>query len=138
MKKFLDFLSKFLFIAFLAIIILGTYFFYKKFYFGEFTKAQLNKDGTSFYREDTSFCIENETHNDALFYKKVNVEKNTAYRVSYKVKTENVVGFLNQNKIDENESHKHQIGAVVGIMDSNESSESIVRKFGLEEYDFYF
>ncbi len=72
-------------------------FVYNRFYFNDFSKAQEKDHITSFYREskvkfnnDNSYCIENTDFNDAIFFKEVTVEKNTPYKVTCMVKTENV------------------------------------------------
>lgn len=70
---------------------------YNKYYFNDFSKAQEKNSETSFFRDSKnkynnkrSYCIESEDYNDALFFKEVSVEKNTPYKVTCMVKTENV------------------------------------------------
>lgn len=70
---------------------------YNKYYFNDFIKAHEKKSNTSFYRdskqkynEKKSYCIENEDYNDSLFFKEIEVEKNTPYKIRCMVKTENV------------------------------------------------
>ena len=133
-----NFLYRLFFVLFLGVIILGTYLFYETFYFGEFTKAQTNKTGTNYYRVDDAFCLENVEFNDSLIYKKIDVEKNTAYRITYKVKTENVVGFYNNEEIDDNLCYRYQIGAVAAILNTTESSEAVTGNTDWKEMSFIF
>ena len=70
---------------------------YNKYYFNDFIKANENKGETSYYRDSSqkyngqkSYCIENKDYNDALFFKKIDVKKDTPYRITCMVKTENV------------------------------------------------
>lgn len=70
---------------------------YNKYYFNDFIKANENKGETSYYRDSSqkynglkSYCIENKDYNDALFFKKISVKKDTPYRITCMVKTENV------------------------------------------------
>lgn len=70
---------------------------YNKYYFNDFIKAHEKKSATSFYRDSKqkynnkkSYCIENEEYNDSLFFKEIQVEKNTPYKIKCMVKTENV------------------------------------------------
>lgn len=70
---------------------------YNKYYFNDFIKAHERKSNTAFYRdskqkynEKKSYCIENEDYNDSLFFKEIEVEKNTPYKIKCMVKTENV------------------------------------------------
>ena len=138
MKKSQNIILNIFFTLLLIAIISGTYFLYKRFYFGEFTKAQTSEVGANFYREKEAFCLENTEYNDTLFYKKINVDKNTAYRVTYKVKTENVKGRYEEKEISENDCYKYQIGAVCGIMDTTESSESVAGNTDWKEMNFIF
>ena len=70
---------------------------YNKYYFNDFIKANENKGETSYYRDSSqkynglkSYCIENKDYNDALFFKKISVKKDTPYRITCMVKTVNV------------------------------------------------
>ncbi len=70
---------------------------YNKYYFNDFIKAHERKADTSFYRDSKqkyngkkSYCIENTEYNDSLFFKEIEVEKNTPYKIKCMIKTENV------------------------------------------------
>ena len=73
---------------------------YNKYYFNDFIKAingSDNKGETLYYRDNKneyrgkkSYCIENKDFNDSLFFKEIEVEKETPYRITCMIKTENV------------------------------------------------
>lgn len=78
-------------------LITALVYIYNKYYFNDFIKANENKGETSYYRDSTqkyngqnSYCIENKEYNDALFFKRINVKKDTPYRITCMVKTENI------------------------------------------------
>lgn len=78
-------------------LITALVYIYNKYYFNDFIKANENKGETSYYRDSSqkyngqkSYCIENKDYNDALFFKKIDVKKDTPYRITCMVKTENV------------------------------------------------
>lgn len=78
-------------------LITALVYIYNKYYFNDFIKANENKGETSYYRDSSqkynglkSYCIENKDYNDALFFKKISVKKDTPYRITCMVKTENV------------------------------------------------
>ena len=73
---------------------------YNRFYFNDFMKAHEKNSETSFYRDSNekyngkkSYCIENKDYNDSLFFKTIDVEKDTPYKVTCMIKTENVEVF---------------------------------------------
>ena len=83
------------------IIIVGLvgalFYVYNKYYFNDFVKAHENKGETLYYRDSKekyngkkSYCIESKELNDALFFKEISVEKDTPYKISCMIKTENV------------------------------------------------
>lgn len=78
-------------------LITALVYIYNKYYFNDFIKANENKGETSYYRDSSqkyngqkSYCIENKDYNDALFFKEISVKKDTPYRITCMVKTENV------------------------------------------------
>lgn len=87
-----------IFIIFIIAVFMVVYRIYKTHYFNDFYKAEYNLNKTKFTRDSSvkysdaySYKLESTDYNDAMFYKKVNVEKNTSYRVTCMVKTENVI-----------------------------------------------
>lgn len=98
---------------------------YSKYSFSDFTKGVRENGKTTFTRDSEvtysdmeSYKIENTDYNDAMFYKEINVEPNTPYRVTCMVKTENV----------ETLEGKYTGGAQISINGTTESSEALIRK----------
>lgn len=87
-------------IIWLAIIILAIFAFckiYSKYNYNNFVKTVEEKNKTIFTRDSKIKCseidsykIENTDYNDAMFYETVSVTPNTPYKVTCKVKVENV------------------------------------------------
>ena len=139
MKKFFDVLGKIIFIAILVGIVYVTYYFYSKYYFNDFVKAQVETGKTEFYREDKNFCIENTDYNDAVFYKKLEVEENTGYKVTCKIKTENVLARTSEKEeISEKEAEKQRIGACISIIDTDEQSNIVAGDSDWQEVELIF
>ncbi len=87
-----------IFILFVIAILISLHKVYKTHYFNDFYKAEYNLNTTKFtrdgevkYSDAYSYKLESKEYNDAMFYKTVDVEKNTSYKVTCMVKTENVV-----------------------------------------------
>lgn len=81
----------------ILLIIFKLYGLYKIYYFNGFVKAEQISGITKFTRDnevkssyDYSYKMESEDFNDAIFYKTVNLKKNTPYKLTCMVKTENV------------------------------------------------
>lgn len=107
----------------LIIILFKVYGIYKKTSFNDFIKTEYNSGITKFARDSEvkysdiySYKIESAELNDAAFYKKIDVNPNTVYKVSCMVKTKDVV---TENKVSES-------GAQISILDTVEKSKSIV------------
>ncbi len=91
-------ISSLMFIIFVILSLIVLHRVYKTHYFNDFYKAEEKLNTTKFTRDsevkysDTySYKLESEEYNDAMFYKTVNVEKDTSYKVTCMVKTENVM-----------------------------------------------
>ncbi len=98
---------------------------YSKYNFNDFIKSISIRDVTTFERDKEEKCsqmdsykIQSDDYNDALFYETVSVRPNTAYKVTCKVKVENV----------ENENMEKNGGANICITDTIEHSKMITRK----------
>lgn len=83
---------------FVVIIIIVAFCIYRKYDYNFFTKGILEKGKTVFSRDASikysngrSYKIENKISNDAMFYKEIAVKRNTPYKVTCMVKTENVI-----------------------------------------------
>lgn len=120
-KKNKIYFGVFVIIAILALIAL--YAVYLKYNYNSYTKTQYIANGTKFTRDNkikiskmNSYKLESDEYNDAMFYRTVKVEKNTPYRVTCMVKTENV----------EPEEEISIAGANISIADTTEKSKSVV------------
>jgi len=107
----------------LIIVIVVGGIIYSKYNYNDFTKSVRERGKTSFsrdadvkYSKMKSYKIENTEYNDAMFYENIQVKKNTPYKVTCMVKTENV----------ENENQIYTGGAQIGIVNSLECSKSII------------
>lgn len=135
MKTFFKIVGKIISFSITAFLIFAIVYIYTNYYFNDYNKAIMNADITSFYRdneikmnEKKSYCIDSTEFNDAMFFKNITVEKNTAYKVSCYIKTENVI----------NEEEKSEGGANICIQDTVEKSKSIVGTSDWEYVSFYF
>ena len=93
--------------------------FYKNNNFNEFVRSEMELHTSEFKRDSevkcskiNSYKITSNTINDATFYKKVKVQKNTPYKVTCMVKTENVVA----------ENDLSGVGAQISIIGTTEKS----------------
>ena len=109
------------YILVIVIIIVGIVV-YSIYNFNDYIKGVREEGKTSFTRDSSvkysdmkSYKIENKEFNDAMFYKSIEVEPNTPYRVTCMVKTENV----------ESQDGKYTGGAQISINETTERSEAI-------------
>lgn len=121
-------------IILIIVIIIGGVF-YSKYNYHDYIKSVREKGKTSFsrdgnvkYANSKGYKIVNKDYNDAMFYKTIEVKPNTPYRVTCKVKTENVI----------NEAEKYYGGAQIAIKDTTECSESITGTSDWTELTFTF
>lgn len=138
MSKKSNVISKIGSIIFIIIMIVALYTLhkvYKTHYFNDFYKAEYNLDITKFTRDDEvkysdvySYKLQSDEYNDAMFYKTVNVEKNTSYKVSCMVKTENVV----------TEKEISTSGAQICLANTVYSSKSITGTNDWQKLEFIF
>ncbi|MCI8470548.1 MAG: hypothetical protein HFJ35_03520 [Clostridia bacterium] len=84
-------------LAILLVILYFAYQFYQINNFNDFIRSETNlytsrftRDKEIRYNNKKSYKIENPEYNDAMFYKKVKVEKNQPYKVTCMVKTQEV------------------------------------------------
>lgn len=108
---------------------------YKVYYFNDFTKAEQTLGITKFtrdnkikYSDNYSYKIESDQFNDAIFYKTINVKKNTPYKLTCMVKTKDV----------ENVSKKNNGGAHISIVNSVEASKYISGTEDWQKLEFVF
>ena len=107
----------------------------RKYDYNYFSKGILEKGRTEFsrdsnvkYSKDRSYKIENKVSNDAMFYREVTVRKNTPYRVTCMVRTENVVG-------NENDT---MAGAQICLNETDEHSNVIQGNTNWTKIEFLF
>ncbi len=115
-------------IIILLICVYFAYGHYKENNFSNFIRSESNlhisefkRDSKIKYSEHMSYKIVSEEYNDAMFYKKIKVEKNQSYKVSCMIKTENVVA----------KEDKSGIGAGISIEGTTERSVTLNRNFRL-------
>ena len=103
-------------------ILIFAFKFYQTNNFNEFVRSEANlrtsefkRDNETKYSKTASYKITSNNENDAMFSKKVKVEKNTPYKVTCMVKTENVVP---ENDIS-------GVGAQIAISGTSEKSIAI-------------
>lgn len=128
-------ISNIIFTIIMLFIIYKLFGLYKTYYFNGFIKAEQTVGITKFtrdnkvkYSDEYSYKLESNEFNDAVFYKKINVKKNTPYKLSCMVKTENI----------ENMSGKNNGGAHISIIDSVEASKSIEGTNDWQKLEFIF
>jgi len=90
-------------------------------------KTQVSRDSNEKYNEEWSYKIESTDYNDFMIYKTIKVRKNTAYKISCMVKTENVEA-----------ENKTSSGFSIGLKDDLEKSPSIAGTSEWQELTFYF
>ena len=118
-----------IFILFLA------YKFYRENNFNEYIRSeatlytsQFKRDSNVKYSKSDSYRIVSKIENDATFYKAVKVQKNTPYKVTCMVKTENVIP----------EDNKSGVGAQISIIGTTERSTAIRGTSDWQKIEFIF
>jgi len=106
----------------IIIALIFAFRFYKTNNFNEFIRSEatlhiskFKRDNEVKYSKSDSYKIISEKENDATFYKKVKVQKNTPYKVTCMVKTENVVS----------EKDISGVGAQISIVGTTEKSMAV-------------
>ncbi len=134
-NKTKEIIKTILYLIILILIIYAGVTIYSKYNFYDFTKGVREGGKTSFTRDSdekymgkASYEIENTDFNDAIFYKKITVTPNTAYKVTCKVKTEDVV----------NREGKLSGGAQIAINNTTECSRAITGTNDWTELTFMF
>lgn len=119
----------------MVLILFGMYKIYNKYNFNDFIKAEYNLGTSKFERDDSvkyskfnSYKIENTNYNDAMFYKTVDVIPNTVYKVSCKIKTENV----------KNKNGNTDAGAHISIAETVEKSDNVIGTTDWTNVECYF
>lgn len=109
--------------------------FYKQNNFNEFVRSEMNLHTSEFkrdtevkYSKTNSYKIISNTANDATFYKTVKVQKNTPYKVTCMVKTENVIA----------EDELSGVGAQISIIGTTEKSVAITGTENWQKIEMIF
>ncbi len=115
-------ISYYISLAILLIILYFAYQYYQINNFNDFVRSEANiytsnfiRDNETKYSNKKSYKIESPEYNDAIFYKKVKVEKNQPYKVTCMVKTKEV----------EAEEKISGVGAQISIEGTTERSIAI-------------
>ena len=108
---------------------------YNKYNYNDFIKNVTQPGKTSFTRDSVikyskydTYKIENKEYHDAMFAQKISVMPNTPYKVSCKVRVDNVV----------NENNVKTGGAQICINGTTERSASVYGTSSWQELCFYF
>lgn len=116
-------------------ILIVSYQVYQTYNFNKFVKAERNLGVSKFERdknekctESNSYKITNTDYNDAMFYETVDVLPNTPYRVTCKIKTENV----------KTKNENTDGGAHICISESTEKSDNVIGTTDWTDVTFYF
>lgn len=115
-------ISYFISLAILLVVLFYAYQYYQINNFNDFVRSETNlytseftRDKNTKYSDKKSYKIESQEYNDAMFYKKIKVEKNQPYKVTCMVKTNNV----------EAKEENSGIGAQIAIENTTERSVAI-------------
>ena len=134
-KSLLSKIVSWIFIVIMIFVIVKLFGVFKTYYFNGFTKAEaylglssFTRDSNTKYLNYNSYKIESKEFNDAAFYKEIEVEPNTAYRISCMVKTENVIP----------EEINTDGGANISLIEQVEISKSITGTNEWTKLDFCF
>ena len=97
-------ISNIIFIIVVAFVIYKLLGLYKMYYCNGFVKAEqtagitkFTRDNKEKYSDDYSYKLESDQFNDAIFYKTINVKKNTPYKLTCMVKTKDVENVSKKN-----------------------------------------
>lgn len=119
----------------ILIMLFVAFTFYKNNNFNEFIKSEMELNTSEFkrdneikYSKSNSYKIASNTVNDATFYKKVKVQKNTPYKVKCMVKTENI----------QPENDISGVGAQISIIGTTEKSVAITGTEDWQEIEMIF
>lgn len=135
MSKKLNIIKNLISIVIIVAILFFAYKIYKTYNFNDFQRAEYKQGLTEFKRDSEeksseydSYKLNNINYNDAMIYKEIEVNPNTPYKVTCKIKTENVVS--KQENTD--------VGAHICIAETTEKSNNIVGTTDWTEVTFCF
>lgn len=115
-------ISYYISLIILLIMLYFAYQFYQANNFNNFVRSethlytsQFTRDKETKYNNKRTYKIENPTYNDAMFYKKVKVQKNQSYKVKCMVKTNNI----------QTKEETSGVGAQISIEETTERSMAV-------------
>ena len=119
----------------LTVFLIFAWKIYQKNNFNDFVRAEYNLDTSEFTRDEdvkfgdaNSYRIDSPIFNDAMFYKTIDVTPNTVYRVTCKIKTQDVV----------TEKEYTDAGAHISIGNTFEKSDNVIGTTDWTEVTLYF
>lgn len=120
----------------LVIVILAIFYcLFERYNFNDYEKSEYYANKTKFTRDNSvkylknaSYKLESEEYNDAIFYKTIKLQKNTVYKVTCMVKTENI----------QTEKSSSIAGAQISIVDTTEKSKSITDTCDWQKIELLF
>ena len=128
-------IAYYIILAILFIVIIYLYNIYQIKNFNQFSimeykpyTSEFSRDKQIKYSKTASYKIQSKVENDAMYVKTIQVRENTPYRVTCKVKTQDV----------KTEKEKSIAGAHISIADTVEKSESIVGTNDWQEIELLF
>ncbi len=128
-------ISYFITLAFLLILLYFAYQQYQTNNFGEFIRSESNiytsnfsRDKETKYNNKKSYKIESQEYNDAMFYKKIKVNKNQPYKVTCMAKTNDVQA----------KEETSGVGAQISIEGTTERSVAINGTQDWQKIEFIF
>lgn len=147
-KRKTSIISKIFDLILIIVLLVALYYAYKYYQlnnFNDFVRSEININFSQFSRDKNeiytadgeseskgyrvaSYKIDSPQYNDAMFYKKVKVKKNTPYRVTCMVKTRNV----------EAKDGKAGVGAQISIEGTTERSVAIAGTQDWQQIEFIF
>ena len=134
-KKSFNLIKNIISIVVFVILIYMAYTIYQKYNFNDYIKAEYNMGLSNFERDNevkygniNSYKIENTNYNDAMFYKTINVTPNTPYKVTCKIKTQDV----------KTSKENTDAGAHICIKDGLIKSDNVIGTTDWTEVTLYF
>lgn len=134
-KKSFNLIKNIISIVVFVILIYMAYTIYQKYNFNDYIKAEYNmgfskfeRDSNVKYENTNSYKIENTNYNDAMFYKTINVIPDTPYKVTCKIKTQDV----------KTSKENTDAGAHICIKDELIKSDNVIGTTDWTEVTLYF
>lgn len=135
MQKRNSLMKSIIYYVIIGAILIGAYQIFQKYNFEDFVKAEYQIRLSKFERDkkvkctkNNSYKIESPEYNDAMFYKTIAVTPNTPYKVTCKIKTENV----------KTRNENTDAGAHICLGETLEKSDNVTGTTDWTKVEFYF